>query len=62
MFIMGEFAELWEGLERIYVKCQAFDRFSETLVIIKVAQNTCKVIKGHHVKQGGQRIEQGRSK
>lgn len=36
------------------VKRQTFGRLSEMLVIIKVAQNTCKMLKGRHVKQGGQ--------
>lgn len=36
----------------MYVKCQTFGRLSELFVIIKVAQNTCKMLKGHHIKQG----------
>lgn len=41
----------------MYVKRQTFGGLSEMLVVIKVAQNTCKMLKGHHIQQGGQSIE-----
>lgn len=34
----------------MYVKCLTFGRLSEMLVVIKIAQNTCKMLKGHHKK------------
>lgn len=54
-------AELWWGLKAMNVKRQTFGRLSEMLVIIKVAQNTCKMLKGRHVKQGGQSFAGWRS-
>lgn len=36
----------------MFVKCQPFGRLSEMLVIVKVAQDTCNLLEGHHGKQG----------